>query len=44
VWREVHANVTRNHDCRTMEQLMSEVVYHLMSRNRAAKKTWLRCA
>jgi transposase len=44
VWREVHANVTRNHDCESVEQLMGEVVYHLMSRNRAAKKKWLRCA
>ena len=44
VWREVHANVTRNHDCATIEELMDEVVYHLMNRNRAAKKRWLRCA
>ena len=44
VWREVHANVTRNHDCGTIEELMDEVVYHLMNRNRAAKKRWLRCA
>lgn len=44
VWREVHANVTRNHDCESMQALMREVVYHLMSRNRAAKKRWLRCA
>jgi transposase len=44
VWREVHANVTRNHDCESIEQLMGEVVYHLMNRNRAAKKRWLRCA
>lgn len=44
VWREVHANVTRNHDCESIEELMSEVVYHLMNRNRAAKRWWLRCA
>lgn len=44
VWREVHANVTRNHDCASIEELMDEVVYHLMSRNRAARKRWLRCA
>lgn len=43
-WRELHANVTRNHDCESIDQLMGEVVYHLMSRNRAAKKKWLRCA
>jgi transposase len=44
VWREVHANVTRNHVCKSIEALMDEVVYHLISRNRAAKKRWLRCA
>ena len=44
VWREVHANVTRNHACESIQQLMGEVVYHLMSRNRAARKRWLRCA
>lgn len=44
VWREVHANVTRNHDCESIQALMREVVHHLMSRNRASKKRWLRCA
>jgi transposase len=44
VWRELHANVTRNHRCASMEQLMDEVVYYLMRRNRAAKRRWLRCA
>ena len=44
VWREVHANVTRNHDCGSIEQLRGEVTYHLMSRNRAAKRRWLRGA
>lgn len=37
VWREVHANVTVNHRCRTMEQLMREVVYYLMGHNRRAR-------
>jgi transposase len=44
VWRELHANVTRNHNCGSIEQLMAEVVYHLMSRNRAAQQRWFRCA
>lgn len=44
VWRELHANVTRNHTCESIEQLMDEVAYHLQSRNRAAKRRWLRCA
>jgi transposase len=34
LWREMHANVTINHRCRTIEDLTREVVYYLMSRNR----------
>ncbi len=34
LWREMHANVTVNHRCKTIEQLMSEAVYYLMSHNR----------
>lgn len=37
VWREVHANVTVNHRCRTIEELMREAVYYLMSHNRHAR-------
>jgi transposase len=44
VWRELHANVTRNHTCTGIEQLMAEVAYHLKRRNRVATKQWLRCA
>lgn len=44
VWRELHANVTRNHTCKSIEQLMAEVEYHLKSRTRSAKRRWLRCA
>ena len=44
VWRELHANVTRNHTCTAIDQLMEEVEYHLKQCNRAAKKRWLRCA
>ena len=44
VWRELHANVTRNHTCATIDQLMDEVEYHLKQRNKAARKRWLRCA
>jgi len=36
LWREMHANVTVNHRCGTIEELMREVVYYLMSRNRRA--------
>lgn len=44
VWRELHANVTRNHTCRGIDELMGEVEYHLKQRNRAKQKQWLRCA
>jgi transposase len=37
VWREMHANVTVNHQCSTMEELMGEVVNYLMSHNRKAQ-------
>jgi transposase len=37
VWREVHANVTVNHRCETIGELMREVVYYLMSHNRRVK-------
>lgn len=34
VWEDLHANVTRNHVCRSMEDLMREVRYYLHKRNR----------
>lgn len=34
VWREMHANVTVNHRCKTIEELMTEAVYYLMGHNR----------
>ena len=42
VWRELHANVTRNHRCRSMVELMQAVREHLIARNRkaAAKRRW----
>ncbi len=36
VWRELHANVTRNHRCRSMTELMKEVRRYLANRNRKA--------
>ncbi|MEJ2702002.1 MAG: hypothetical protein P8Z79_06125 [Sedimentisphaerales bacterium] len=35
-WRELHANVTRNHRCRNMSELLDEVRRYLVKRNRAA--------
>jgi len=34
LWQDLHANVTRNHECRTMTELMGEVRYYLRKRNR----------
>ena len=36
VWRELHANVTRNHNCGTIDELMDEVHVYLVARNRKA--------
>jgi len=36
VWRELHANVTRNHRCRTMMELMQAAREYLITRNRKA--------
>ncbi len=34
VWLDMHAEVTRNHRCRTIDELMDEVDYYLKHRNR----------
>jgi transposase len=38
VWQDLHANVTRNHTCRTMTALMRAVRYYLRKRNRKILK------
>lgn len=38
LWRDLHDNVTRNHKCRNMEELMREVVEYLRRRNRNARQ------
>ena len=37
LWREMHANVTVNHRCETIEALMGEVVHYLKGHNRRAR-------
>jgi transposase len=37
LWRELHANVTVNHRCETIEELMTEAVHYLKSHNRKAR-------
>jgi transposase len=38
VWRELHANVTINHTCQTMEELMQEVSRYLCRRSRQLQR------
>jgi transposase len=38
VWREVHANVTTNHRCTSIDRLCGEVVWYLMKHNRTARE------
>ena len=37
VWLDLHANVTRNHRCGDMEELMRNVVAYLVARNRRTR-------
>jgi transposase len=37
-WQDLHANVTRNHRCCSMVQLMREVRYYLRKRNRKTQR------
>lgn len=39
VWKDLHANVTRNHNCASMTELMAEVRYYLRKRNRRTLST-----
>jgi transposase len=39
VWLDLHANVTRNHRCSDMDELMREVTAYLKSRNHRKKAT-----
>jgi putative transposase len=41
VWQDLHANVTRNHRCATIETLMENVRQYLVQRNRTASHTTL---
>lgn len=40
VWRDLHANVTRNHRCRTMGQLMKEVRQYLRRKDRRLQRLY----
>lgn len=40
VWFDLHANVTRNHQCKTIEELMKEVRYWLRKENKRLQKKY----
>ena len=40
VWRDLHANVTRNHRCRTMNELLKEVRYYLRKRDKELQRLY----
>lgn len=42
IWKDLHDNVTRNHRCSGMEELMTEVRHYLAARNRRGKHTCAR--
>ena len=42
VWEDLHANVTRNYRCRTMEQLMEPVKIYLKTRNKRRRHCYPR--
>ncbi|MHC5536753.1 transposase [Singulisphaera rosea] len=40
IWKDLHDNVTRNHRCATMAELMVEVRRYLAARNRRGRHTY----
>jgi transposase len=40
VWRDLHDNVTRNHQCRNMKQLMAEAYHWLKKKNRQLQRQY----
>jgi transposase len=44
LWKDLHDNVTRNHVCRTMSELMTEVNVYLNQRRRTLRHAYARCA
>jgi transposase len=40
VWKDLHDNVTRNHCCKDMEELMAEVYQYLQHRKRCGKHSY----
>jgi transposase len=42
IWKDLHDNVTRNHRCATMEELMTDVRSYLAARNQWRRHTYAR--
>ena len=42
IWKDLHDNVTRNHRCTTMDELMVEVRSYVAARNRRGRHTYTR--
>jgi transposase len=42
IWKDLHDNVTRNHRCATMEELMTDVRRYLAARNQCGRHTYAR--
>jgi transposase len=42
IWKDVHDNVTRNHRCTTMDELMADVRSYLAARSRLGRHTYAR--
>jgi len=42
LWKDLHDNVTRNHRCQSMKQLMTEVYAYLRCRNRQGRHQYVR--
>jgi transposase len=42
LWKDLHDNVTRNHRCQTMPELMNEVYAYLKCRNRHGRHRYVR--
>ena len=40
VWQDLHANVTRNHQCQTMDELMQEVRHWLRQKSKRLQKRY----
>ena len=44
LWKDLHDNVTRNHRCRTMKELMTNVNAYLRTRRNALRHKYVRIA